>query len=195
MWSSMGSAPSPQDGSCNWSATSGPRDAHPINCLTWVTAMEFCVWDGGRLPTEAEWEFVARGRAVPSEGLVPSREFPWGDEEAPRCVRAHSTGCAGEDGSFSRPVGRYGASGGVYDLAGNMAEWVADSFATYGDTTCWGRAGLSNPLCQISVGGSYVVPVRGGSWGATDMRAASRLMPTEAGSRFGTTGFRCVRTR
>ena len=195
MWNDAGQEPSAQDGFCNWSASAGARDAHPINCVTWATAMEFCVWDGGRLPTEAEWEFVARGRTIASESLATGREFPWGDMDPPRCIRAHGTGCAGEDGGFTRQVGRYGPSGGVFDLGGNVAEWVADTYATYLDTTCWGRSGLNNPLCQIFVGGARVVPIRGGSWSTSDMRATSRATPQQASTRFSTTGFRCARTR
>lgn len=144
----------PSNTQCNWSSSAGSREAHPINCVGWATAMAFCVWDGGRLPTEAEWEFAARGRRL--AGVPYPRAYPWGDERpmaTPRgaCDRAQVGECSGEDGAATRRVGSFAATEGLYDLIGNVQEWVADSPAEYNDPRCWGEIGGSfmNPLCIV----------------------------------------------
>lgn len=153
------------------------------------------MWDGGRLPTEAEWEFAARGRVVVAESLTTGRPFPWGDEVAMACARAHTSGCRGEDGALTRRGGSFSPAGGVYDLAGNVEEWVADRFEDYTNAECWGRFGPTNPLCVPRlVSGSTNIAVRGGSWIGTDVRSASRS-PGGSSARQGYTGFRCARSR
>ncbi|HJL19833.1 MAG TPA: SUMF1/EgtB/PvdO family nonheme iron enzyme [Sandaracinaceae bacterium LLY-WYZ-13_1] len=166
---------------CNWQAGDGEQ---PINCVSFWTALAFCVWDGGRLPTEAEWEYVARGRAV--GGLEPGRRYPWGDEAPPDCDRAAWV-CGG---TGTRAVGSFEASAGVYDLAGNVAEWTADRFVRFDDGGCWGGGPLTDPLC---LEGAEERTVRGGSYGdeALDLRSARRI----TGGVGPRNGFRCVRSR
>ncbi|MCX4242697.1 bifunctional serine/threonine-protein kinase/formylglycine-generating enzyme family protein [Paraliomyxa miuraensis] len=119
-------------------------DDHPINCVTWAQATTYCGFRGGRLPTELEWEWAARG----GDG----RAFPWGDEPpAPERLNACGSECLawfrrtkiGLDESMfpasdahvetaavgTFPGGR--GKGGIDDLAGNVAEWTADPFAPY----------------------------------------------------------------
>jgi formylglycine-generating enzyme required for sulfatase activity len=113
---------------CNWGKPG--REQHPMNCLDWDHARAFCAWDGGRLCTEAEWERAARG--------TDGRKWPWGDAE-PTCERAVmmdedgvTYGC-GTDSTMpvgSRPAGA--SAEGVQDLAGNVWEWVEDTYV--GDT-------------------------------------------------------------
>lgn len=108
--------------SCNyWIAG---REDHPVNCLSWQASVDFCEWAGGRLPSEAEWEFAARGK--------DERPYPWGDVEA-NCDLAVMDGSGGFGcGSnstwevCSRPDGR--SPEGLCDLAGNVGEWVQDWF-------------------------------------------------------------------
>jgi formylglycine-generating enzyme required for sulfatase activity len=120
------------------------RDKHPINCVSWELADAFCKYKQRRLPTEAEWEFAARG----SDG----RKFPWGDEggdaqhmnaaglefnkwekahKLPTSDRMYDTddGFAGTApvGSFEKGKTKFGA----YDFVGNVWEWTADWFETY----------------------------------------------------------------
>lgn len=185
--------------SCNWLPTSSARDAHPVRVPYWL-AQEFCVWDGGRLPTEAEWEYVARGTVGP--GRTAGRLYPWGDEDpSATCDRArwNDTGCAGDDGGHTRRVGSFpsGASGGIYDLAGNEWEWLADVYVRYwyasAPDSCPVRRNTRDPLC---VGGgtlsSEIRAVRGWDWRrglASFLRAANRFSnETHHGA-----GFRCAR--
>ncbi|WP_437808737.1 SUMF1/EgtB/PvdO family nonheme iron enzyme [Sorangium sp. So ce1078] len=103
-----------------------PRNAtgHPINCVDYSQAESYCRFRGRRLPTEAEWEVAARGAA--------GRAFVWGDD-APTCERAcydRNEGCLARGtevatcASGAHPSDR--TPEGVYDLAGNVSEWVSD---------------------------------------------------------------------
>jgi len=121
---------------------------HPVVFVSWRDAQAFCDWIGGRLPTEAEWEYAARG----PQGWA----YPWGDEFD--CSRGNfgGQGCDGYAGTA--PVGSFesGASWrGVQDLAGNVWEWVADWYAAYP------AEAQENPGGPES--GDYKV-LRGGLW-------------------------------
>ncbi|MEJ7731404.1 MAG: formylglycine-generating enzyme family protein [Polyangiaceae bacterium] len=100
---------------------------HPINCVDWSSADNYCRFVGRRLPTEAEWELAARGPAA--------RVYAWGGA-APDCQRAcydknQSCRPAGEDVATCAVMSRKGdvTTDGVFDLGGNVAEWVVDGFA------------------------------------------------------------------
>ncbi len=160
-----------------------PRKAldHPINCVDYSNAESYCRFRGRRLPTEAEWERAARG-----EG---GRPFAWGPEE-PDCGRACfdkngaclvrgesvTTCTAGSHPNDATPDG-------LYDLSGNVAEWVADGFAP-------------NPAGGADPKGDPASPrrvVRGGSFldDKEELRATYRLgvMP---GTAHVSIGFRCA---
>ncbi|MCP4602438.1 MAG: formylglycine-generating enzyme family protein [Proteobacteria bacterium] len=108
---------------CNWYAVG--RDRHPINCLSWNNAYEFCSWIGGRLPTEAEWEFAARSRGK-------YLKSPWGNWDAD-CDYAvmESNGVSGCGKGTTWPVcsKSYGQSEqGLFDMLGNVWEYVEDKY-------------------------------------------------------------------
>src|SRR5690606_34310947 len=90
------------------------QDDHPKVCITWYEAEAYASWRGGRLPTEAEWEFAARG----ADSLI----YPWGNEWDTTLANV-------EESEGLMPVGSYpdGVSWvGAQDMAGNAMEWVAD---------------------------------------------------------------------
>ncbi|MFO0601680.1 MAG: SUMF1/EgtB/PvdO family nonheme iron enzyme [Polyangiales bacterium] len=169
-------------------------DAHPINCVDWYTALAFCAWDGGRLPTEAEWEYAARGQ------FGDDRPFPWGTDlptgaSGVACTHAQWNDCPGEDGVGTRRVASFDATAGIFDLAGNVGEWTADVYAAYDDPRCWARSPRADPLCAD--GPSEVHTGRGGTWGSssvpTSLRGSSRYS-LPATMRSSLYGFRCART-
>ena len=206
-WEGAGALP-PENGSpgcgsaCTWTASPGRFERMPVLAVDLWTAQEFCVWDGGRLPTEAEWEYVARGRAVASEGLTPGRTYPWG-EAVPRttapCDRAHVAGaCGGDLETSHREVGRFPPTGGVYDLAGNAREHCIDHFDNYGPTSlgCWRTSPLRDPLCRVSYPNTGNVFRSGAQMGSSGL--AGHLLRATARNDvlYGDAlGFRCVRSR
>jgi len=154
-------------------------DDHPVVYVSWNDASSYCKWRGGRLPTEAEWEKAARG------GLV-GKKYPWGDEE-PTCQKGVDNGaqyddCYGETAA----VGSFAANGyGVYDMAGNVWEWVADWY----DPGYYGKSEYENPTGPTS--GDYRA-LRGGGWYPidNDLRSAYRYYYDPSDSHYGI-GFRC----
>ena len=124
----------------NWRHPEGPqsdvedRTDHPVVHVSWFDAVAYADWAGGRLPTEAEWEYAARG------GLE-SKRLPWGDENQPDGPDPHRfnifTGMfwQGDDGSDgwtgTCPVGSFEPNEfGLYNCSGNVWEWTADWFTT-----------------------------------------------------------------
>ena len=127
-WSAQFSAFLPKDRvslergvSCSdhtWTIDRGSNEQRPINCVSWFEAQAFCIWDGGRLPLDVEWEYAAAGGEE-------ERLFPWGADMPVDCSWANwdGEGCSALPeavGSKSKNVGRWGQ----FDLAGNVAEWV-----------------------------------------------------------------------
>jgi formylglycine-generating enzyme required for sulfatase activity len=162
---------------------------HPAVEVSWYGARAYCEWAGARLPTEAEWEYAARG----PEGLP----FPWGDEFDGDLLNYCDASCEQgwghvdyNDGhARTAPVRSYagGASWcGALDMAGNVWEWVADWY----DEEYYARSPSVDPKGPSS---GDVRAARGGSWYyvPVSMRGAYRhaFNPTETD---GFTGFRCV---
>lgn len=122
---------------------------HPVSESTWQGAVAFCAWRGARLPTEAEWEAAARGK----EG----RTYPWG-ETPPTPEHAVFGRGRGE----TDPVGRHpkGATPeGVFDLAGNQAEWTSSLFKPYPYDAADGREDSKATGERVTRGGDHVFDV------------------------------------
>lgn len=131
----------------------------PITCLDWYTAEAFCVWDGGRLPTEAEWNYAAAGG-------TEQRAYPWGNH-APDCSYANFFGAAGGTEYCVEPgvgaVNRVGSESpkgdgrfGQADLAGNAWEWVQDWYAKPYGNPCVDCADLTPTTLRGLRGGGIL---------------------------------------
>ena len=151
------------------------KEDHPIVNVNWHDAAAYCEWAGGRLPTEAEWEYAARGG---KEGM----KYPWGNE-----ISSQNAKYASRDGTA--PVSSYAANGfGLYDLAGNVWEWVNDRYEGdyYSSSPTQDPPGPSEGTRRVRRGGSW------GGLGPRGLRCSFRLR-VEPGGGVNSLGFRCVR--
>jgi formylglycine-generating enzyme len=168
--------------SSTWTDPAGSQESLPINCVTWYEAYAFCIWDGGFLPSEAEWEYAAAGGSQ-------QREYPWGSTDPGTSNQyAIYDYYYTADSTDIPPVG-YASLGvglwGQLDMAGEVFEWTLDGYATYVDpcTDCAYLGNASNPV------------VRGGDFGhdATYLLASGRDADPPL-SRGVFLGVRCART-
>jgi formylglycine-generating enzyme required for sulfatase activity len=143
----------------NWTESAGPNENRPMNCLTWFDAHAFCIWDGGFLPSEAEWNFAASGGSE-------QRVHPWSSPPSSTAIDCSyaiylgaaggnvcaSTGTADVGSLLPRGVGAFGHA----DLAGNVWEWNLD----------WYSPGYLNPCidCSFVPGDATGRVLRGGSF-------------------------------
>jgi formylglycine-generating enzyme required for sulfatase activity len=173
------------------------RADHPINCVDWSMAVRFCSVKGGRLPTEAEWEYATRG--------PDGRVYPWGDEDP---TEKHLNACGkecvswgkrndepvsllfpGDDGfANTAPVGRYPAGSsrfGPMDVVGNVWEWVADWYGPYNAAEKSMPTGPTNGERRV---------IRGGAWNGSEkswLRPSFRYAQDPTAFSHGI-GFRCA---
>jgi formylglycine-generating enzyme required for sulfatase activity len=170
-----------------WTDNAAGNESYAINCVDWYLAFAFCIWDGGWLPTEAEWEYAAAGGAE-------NRLYPWGDASPDTDHAVFGT-------TQMQSVGNLGTGAGYFghrDMAGLMGEWVFDSYSESFYGTAANPTTCSN--CVNLVGSNRVI--RGGNWyngGSADssaLRAAARVAVAPAGYTVAVTtyyGFRCGR--
>ena len=166
---------------CNWGRLD--RDDYPVNCVTWDQARAYAEWVGGRLPTEAEWEFAARSRGQ-------AIAYPWGEEQA-TCDLAimNDGGGRGCGTDLMRPVCSSLAGNteqGLCDMAGGVWEWVEDRYGIYDDAFDDGSARTDGGAGRVFRGGSWV----NATW---SLRAANRNR-NQASSWYDDVGFRPARS-
>jgi formylglycine-generating enzyme required for sulfatase activity len=160
---------------------------HPVTYVCWHAAMAYARWRGMRLPTEAEWEYAARG------GLADA-EFPWGSQPVDPSRANHA---ASRIGGTSL-VGAYAANGfGLHDMAGNVWEYCLDEWRADFYASCPELNPLAGDIAGLLTGFRAVTTrrvIRGGSWEGMpfNLRTTYRDShpPDGAGSHV---GFRCVR--
>jgi formylglycine-generating enzyme required for sulfatase activity len=183
------------------------KGTHPINCVDWTQASAYCKWSGSRLPTEAQWEYAARG----IDGLKYPLDPPDSKKPGPKLLNICGTECRTtfprlgksfanmydmDDGAeTTAPVGTYpddSSSFGVLDMAGNVREWVADWYAPYKGSSLppVDPQGPDKPGLQQSR------VLRGGGWSTSDpsMVRATYRNGLGAMNRDSSIGFRCARS-
>jgi len=168
-----------------WTNTAGSHENLLINYLNWYEAYAFCIWDGGFLPTETEWEYAAAGGSQ-------QREYPWGSA-GPGTTNQYAIyycdqdpgGCVGTTNIAPVGTATLGAARwGQLDMAGEVSEWNVDWYAMY--AACSDCAYLTTAVYRVVRGGSFL-------GAASYLLRAGRdsISPTLAGIGI---GFRCART-
>jgi len=172
-------------GSPNWSSIPRGKEDHPINCVDWGQARTFAKWVGADLPTEAEWEYAARG----------GQPFEYAGSENPDDVAWYYQ----NSGDGTQPVGTKRANGyGLHDMSGNVWEWTLDEYrGNYNGAPSDGQQAVGSlPTCSTRCDNGAAGRVsRGGGWvnDASDLRVANRYSDPPD-HRYGALGLRLRRT-
>jgi formylglycine-generating enzyme len=154
-----------------------------MNCISWYEAFAFCIWDGGRLPTEAEWNYAAAGG-------TEQRVYPW--SSPPASTTLDYSHAVYDDGGAIAPqnVGSKSPKGdskfGQADLAGNVWEWALDSYANSLPASCANCANLGSAAHRVVRGGSF-------NYNASYLLVSPRCDDPPAG-RYAGLGARCARS-
>ena len=173
----------------SWTSNAGGNEARPMNCVTWFDMFAFCAWDGGRLPTEVEWQYAASGGSE-------QRIYPWGGA-TPNATYAvyECTGDGSPSGDCSandiRNVGSRSTTGDgrwtQADLAGSLSDAVLDTYSnTFPATSpCLDCANITAGSSKVMRGGCFLC-------GAATLYASYRSAFSPS-ARAATVGFRCAR--
>jgi formylglycine-generating enzyme required for sulfatase activity len=177
--------------SINWTDAEGSalNEARPMNCLSWYEANAFCTWDGGRLPTEAEWNYAAAGGAE-------QRVYPWGSTVPGDNANLAVQGCyyngSGDCSDGLNHFARVGsplagnARWGHSNMAGNVTEWTLDFYESeYPSGPCVDCANHAQAFVKVRRGG--------GAFDVGTPLATAYRGSTGPDSHFDDSGVRCVR--
>jgi len=148
-------------------AATAANERLPMNCITWYEAMAFCIWDGGYLPTEAEWDYAAAGgneqraypwSAPPNDTSIDSTRTSYGD--GPHCYGNGNPDCVFSDilEVGVRPAGdsRWGQS----DFGGNVFNWTLDGYASSYTNPCVDCANVAADSGRVLRGASFTIGIR-----------------------------------
>lgn len=127
-----------------WTDEPGARESYPITCVSYYVAFAFCAAEGGRLPTEAEWEYAATGGKQ-------QRPYPWGDSQPSPELALFDTIAVEPAGTRLPGMARFGQ----LDLAGSVWEWTLDFFAPY-PADCDRCAAVDNGAARVLRGGDFL---------------------------------------
>lgn len=166
---------------CTWGVAG--LEQHPVNCVDWNQSRAYCQWRGADLPTEAQWEFAARG--------TDGRTYPWGNTVPGTRICWSNTVSGGDQTCLVHMFPTGDSFFGLADMAGNVNEWTLDRQGPYsGDTSLFAL----DPVGP-GPGGSENRVHRGGAWGsasAVNFRSAYRDFNAPS-TRTHAIGFRCAR--
>jgi formylglycine-generating enzyme len=173
-------------GYATWTDAAGANERLPIACTSWYLAFMFCAWDGGRLPTDLEWNYTAAGG-------TEQRKYPWGSVE-PGYDASHAVYNCYYDGTLCpgscclasiAPVGSIPQGNGLWghaDLAGNISEWIFDGQGGY-PPTCVDCAQVTGSLRVV----------RGGMFSSLSAQSLETGIREVGVASSGSHGFRCAR--
>lgn len=158
--------------------------SQPVNCVSFYEAAAFCIWDGGRLPTDLEWEYAAAG-------ANENRTYPWGEREPIESLAMY--GCNADLPTkvcMIPPVGSYPAGAGRFgqlDLAGSVEEWMFDALGTPRPIPCDDCASVA----QLHPDNPRIT--HGGNWTSEpDSLKVARAKPMQARWHLPMFGIRCA---
>lgn len=186
--------PAKVDSSPTYSLTRRDRENHPLNRVTWDRAREVCLFFGGDLPTEAQWEYAAL-----AAGRTRKSTYPWPSDERPTCAtsvlsRTELGECVAAGPSIvpvdDPALAQDRTPLGIVGLGGNVSEYVRDADAEY-DSPCWIGAAPIDPVCIDDTSPFRMLRGSDGEFFADAARGAARR---RVATNFGGThrGFRCV---
>ncbi|WP_437973425.1 SUMF1/EgtB/PvdO family nonheme iron enzyme [Sorangium sp. So ce295] len=176
-----------------WTEAAGAQEHLPMNCVSWYVAFAFCAWDGGRLPTEAEWNYAAAGGDE-------QRQYPWSNPPESTtidasyasydCRESTAPGCTFQsDFSDIVHVGSRSPKGDgrwtQADLGGSMREWMLDGYGTY-PAECVDCANLADTSNRVVRSGS--------SFGTPSYLLTSERVSVAPSAPYYSLGVRCART-